>query len=128
LLKFLPKPGAWMEKFKIAMGFPMLATPCGCSTSPPAATANGFVARRFFSYSLRSSVDFRRVRSAQSCPQRHCARHRFDFAGWRYAFALENQLNWRATITAPDATDCSKNLPGGIDWQRWSPDACGQSA
>lgn len=26
LLKFLPKPGAWMEKFKNAMGFPMLAT------------------------------------------------------------------------------------------------------
>jgi thiol:disulfide interchange protein DsbD len=25
-LKLLPKPGAWMEKFKIAMGFPMLAT------------------------------------------------------------------------------------------------------
>jgi len=26
LLKALPKPGAWMEKIKIAMGFPMLAT------------------------------------------------------------------------------------------------------
>jgi thiol:disulfide interchange protein DsbD len=26
LLKALPKPGAWMEQFKIAMGFPMLAT------------------------------------------------------------------------------------------------------
>ena len=26
LLKWLPKPGAWMEKFKVAMGFPMLAT------------------------------------------------------------------------------------------------------
>ena len=25
-LKLLPKPGAWMEKFKMAMGFPMLAT------------------------------------------------------------------------------------------------------
>ena len=25
-LRFLPKPGPWMEKFKIAMGFPMLAT------------------------------------------------------------------------------------------------------
>jgi len=25
-LKFLPRPGAWMEKFKILMGFPMLAT------------------------------------------------------------------------------------------------------
>jgi thiol:disulfide interchange protein DsbD len=25
-LKFLPKPGAWMEKFKTVMGFPMLAT------------------------------------------------------------------------------------------------------
>ena len=26
LLQALPKPGAWMEQFKIAMGFPMLAT------------------------------------------------------------------------------------------------------
>ena len=26
LLKVLPKPGAWMEQFKVAMGFPMLAT------------------------------------------------------------------------------------------------------
>ncbi len=25
-LKFLPRPGPWMEKFKMAMGFPMLAT------------------------------------------------------------------------------------------------------
>ncbi len=25
-ISWLPKPGAWMEKFKIAMGFPMLAT------------------------------------------------------------------------------------------------------
>jgi thiol:disulfide interchange protein len=25
-LKFLPKPGAWMERFKVAMGFPMIAT------------------------------------------------------------------------------------------------------
>ena len=27
LLKVLPKPGAWMERFKVAMGFPMLASP-----------------------------------------------------------------------------------------------------
>lgn len=26
LLRFLPKPGRWMERFKIAMGFPMLGT------------------------------------------------------------------------------------------------------
>ncbi|MDX1951017.1 MAG: protein-disulfide reductase DsbD family protein [Verrucomicrobiota bacterium] len=25
-LKFLPKPGVWMQRFKVAMGFPMLAT------------------------------------------------------------------------------------------------------
>jgi thiol:disulfide interchange protein DsbD len=25
-LKFLPKPGLWMQRFKVAMGFPMLAT------------------------------------------------------------------------------------------------------
>ena len=26
LLKWLPKPGAWMQRFKVALGFPMLAT------------------------------------------------------------------------------------------------------
>src|SRR4030095_7282908 len=26
LLRFLPRPGVWMERFKVAMGFPMLAT------------------------------------------------------------------------------------------------------
>jgi thiol:disulfide interchange protein len=26
LLKFMPKPGAWMQRFKVALGFPMLAT------------------------------------------------------------------------------------------------------
>jgi len=26
LLKFLPKPGPWMQRFKVALGFPMLAT------------------------------------------------------------------------------------------------------
>lgn len=26
LRRFMPKPGAWMERFKVAMGFPMLAT------------------------------------------------------------------------------------------------------
>jgi thiol:disulfide interchange protein len=25
-VRFLPKPGPWMERFKIAMGFPMLGT------------------------------------------------------------------------------------------------------
>ena len=27
-LKLMPKPGPWMESFKVAMGFPMLATAC----------------------------------------------------------------------------------------------------
>ena len=40
-----------------------------------------------------------------------------------YAFALENQLNWRAPITAPDATGSLKESPDGIAWQRWSPEA-----
>jgi len=40
-----------------------------------------------------------------------------------YAFALENQLNWRAPITMSDTTDSFKESPNGIAWQRWSPEA-----
>jgi thiol:disulfide interchange protein DsbD len=40
-----------------------------------------------------------------------------------YAYALENQLRWRAPLTETDATGSLKESADGIDWQRWSPEA-----
>jgi DsbC/DsbD-like thiol-disulfide interchange protein len=57
-LKLLPKPGAWMEKFKIAMGFPMLATVMWLSTSQRAITAGAFFGSASFSSSLHSPRGF----------------------------------------------------------------------
>jgi thiol:disulfide interchange protein DsbD len=123
-LKFLPKPGAWMEKFKIAMGFPMLATAVWLFNL--AADSYGksvlwlgifLVLVAFAAWIFGEFVQRGRTRKGIALVVV------LILLIGGYAFALENQLNWRATITAPDATDSLKESPGGIDWQRWIPDA-----
>ena len=52
-LKFLPKPGAWMEKFKIAMGFPMLATAVWLFNLAAGSYGKSFCGWAFFWCSLR---------------------------------------------------------------------------
>ncbi len=44
-----------------------------------------------------------------------------------YAFALENKLHWRETISESDATGSLQVSPDGIDWQPWSPEAVAQA-
>jgi thiol:disulfide interchange protein DsbD len=123
-LKFLPKPGAWMEKFKIAMGFPMLATAVWLFNLAAGSYGKSvlwlgiflvFVA--FAAWIFGEFVQRGRARKGVAL-----AIVLILLVGG-YAFALENQLNWRAPITAPDATGPLKESPDGIAWQRWSPEA-----
>jgi thiol:disulfide interchange protein DsbD len=126
-LKFLPKPGAWMEKFKIAMGFPMLATVVWLFS----VAASDYGARVFwlgvFLVALAFAAwifgeFFQRGRNRKGIA---LAIVLILLAG-SYAYALEDKLHWREMIDETDATTLAVSS-GGIDWQPWSPEAVAQA-
>jgi thiol:disulfide interchange protein DsbD len=124
-LRILPRPGAWMEKFKIAMGFPMLAT---------AVWIFWFTAPRFGKSGVLWFGLFLVILSAAAWVwgefvQRGRTRKGLAIAisilllAGGYVFALEKKLHWREP-TVPSAGGTSlKESPDGIDWQPWSPEA-----
>jgi thiol:disulfide interchange protein DsbD len=126
-LKFLPKPGAWMEKFKIAMGFPMLLTAVWLFNL--AADDYGtdvlwlgvfLVLMAFAAWIFGEFVQ--RGRAGKGIALIIV----FILIIGGYAFALENQLHWREPLVATDPGSL-KNSPDGIDWQPWNPEAVAQA-
>ena len=123
-LKFLPKPGVWMEHFKVGMGFPMLATAAWLFN-----LASGSYGKNVLWLGLFLVVTAFAAWIFGTFFQRG-RRHRGSalaialllLAGG-YAAALEGQLHWRSAI-APSANAGSlQESPEGIDWQPWSPEA-----
>ncbi len=124
-LKALPRPGAWMEKFKIAMGFPMLAT---------AVWLFWFTAPRYGKSGVLWFGLFLVVLAAAAWTfgefyQRSRARRGLALVmvavlvALGYFGILEGQLSWRKAIVRTSAADSLKEGPDGIDWQPWSPEA-----
>jgi thiol:disulfide interchange protein DsbD len=124
-LKFLPKPGAWMERFKQAMGFPMLATAIwlfsltlihfGESSAlwfgvflvvlAMAAWIWGqFVQRGSRRRGLAMAISFVLMAAA-------------------YLYLLEGELHWRKPVLAKAGGEAAPNDPNGIQWRRWSREA-----
>ena len=125
-LKFLPKPGAWMEKFKIAMGFPMLATVVWLFNI--AASSYGknvlwlgvfLVVVAFAAWIFGEFVQ--RGRKHKTA----VAIVTLIVLLGGYAFALEKELDWRNAM--PVANGSLKESVNGIDWQAWSPEAVAQA-
>ena len=128
-LKFLPKPGAWMEKFKIAMGFPMLATVVWLFNIAASSYGKNVLVARCFSRRRRvRRVDFRRVCPARPQPQRCRARHRFDFARRRLCLRAGKRIGLaRADDRSTDSTGSLKDLRTALTGRRWSPEAVAQA-
>ena len=123
-LKFLPKPGAWMEKFKIAMGFPMLATAVWLFNLAAGSYGKSvlwlgvfLVVIAFAAWIFGEFVQRGRTRKGVALVVV------LILVVGGYAFALENQLRWREPVSEADSTGSLKESADGIDWQRWSPEA-----
>ncbi len=122
-LKFLPKPGAWMEKFKIAMGFPMLATAFWLfSLASNRFGKSGTLWLGLFLVLLALGAwiygEFvQRGRKARMIAGIIAAM----VVLMGYVFTLEGQLHWRVKPVASASNATIES--GGIAWQPWSSEA-----
>lgn len=123
-LRFLPKPGAWMERFKIAMGFPMLATALWLYTLAGGRFgASGPLWLGLFLVGLALAAwvwgEFvQRARRSQGLGRIAAVLIALGF----YAYALEKELDWRhpASRTETPGAPSTSRHQGGIAWQPWS--------
>jgi thiol:disulfide interchange protein DsbD len=120
-LKFLPKPGAWMEKFKIAMGFPMLVTVVWLVNTAAADYGDKVFWLGVFLVVVAAAAwvfgeFFQRGRSQKKLA---LAVSLILFFGG-YIYALENKLHWREMSAENSTAQLSNDK---INWQPWSPEA-----
>jgi thiol:disulfide interchange protein len=123
-LSFLPKPGGWMEKFKIAMGFPMLATAVWLFTlaAPNFGEDGDFWVGIFLV--LIGLVAWiwgqfvQRGRKGKGFAVAVTA----ALLAVGYFWVLEGQLHWRQPVSMAGEGSV-KTTADGINWQPWSPEA-----
>jgi thiol:disulfide interchange protein len=124
-LKFLPKPGLWMERFKIAMGFPMLATAFWLFSLVPIHYGDRawwlgvfLVALAFAAWIFGVFVQRGRQRRAAALTIA------LGLVLAAYAFVLEGQLGWRRPVPATNGATAALAIdPNGVPWQPWSESA-----
>jgi thiol:disulfide interchange protein len=127
-LKFLPKPGAWMERFKIAMGFPMLATAVWLFSLIPLHYGKRSLWLGLFLVilALAAWIYGEFVQRGRAHRGLGMAAALVLLVGG-YVYAVEGQLRWRSPASETFVTGSLKESPDGIDWQRWSPAALAQA-
>ena len=123
-LRFLPKPGAWMEKFKIAMGFPMLATVAWLFNIAFSSYGRHTLWLGIFLVLLAAAAwvygeFFQRGRKNRGVALGVV----LALVAVGYAYALEGQLHWRTQQPVSDVNGVVENATGDIPWQPWSPGA-----
>ena len=129
LLKFIPKPGPWMEKFKIAIGFPMLATTVWLFN----VAASDYGSRVFWLgvflviVACAAWIFGEFIQRGRGGKGIAVAIVLILLVGG-YAYALEGRLNWR-TMVGEKETDNSliDTSAKGLVWQPWSPEAVAQA-
>jgi thiol:disulfide interchange protein len=122
-LKLLPKPGPWMQRFKVAMGFPMLAAAIWlCSLVAAHYGERGWWAAMFLVFVAVAAWVFGEF-AQRGLKHRAIAlliSASLLVAG--YAFALENRLEWRHPIGDGDRKAQAAHAgPKGLPWMPYSP-------
>ncbi|MEI8290038.1 MAG: protein-disulfide reductase DsbD domain-containing protein [Verrucomicrobiota bacterium] len=122
-LKFLPKPGVWMEKFKMAMAFPMMLTVVWLFNLAAESYGERVLwlgvflvllafAAWFFGEFVQRGRKFRFFASVTTLALLVIA----------YVVVLESQLRWRQPLPPQNAAHLAHDLDG-IAWETWSPEA-----
>jgi thiol:disulfide interchange protein len=125
LLKLLPKPGAWMEKFKVAMGFPMLATAIWLYSVAVKAHfgANGALWLALYLLLVGAALwVFGAFVQHGTKRKAFAAIVSLTVLAFAVGFLLEKRLNWRNPDYAANITKTTSKH-SGVDWQKWSPEA-----
>jgi thiol:disulfide interchange protein DsbD len=129
LLRALPRPGPWMEAFKVAMGFPMLATALWLLTLTQAHFGSRgplWVGLFLVMLALAAWVWGRFVQQGRRRKGLAVAiAALLALAG--YGYALERELTWRSPAPVDASSGGLKHEPGGIEWQAWSAAAVEQA-
>ena len=123
-LKLLPKPGAWMQRFKVAMGFPMLATAMWLFNLMPVYYGKRALWLGIFLVvlALAAWVYGEFVQRGGKGRGVGLVVTVILLVGG-YAYAIEGQLRWRSPVPAGEPAQALQETPGGIDWQPWNPEA-----
>lgn len=127
-LKLLPKPGLWMERFKVAMGFPMLAAAVWLLSVVEShyGERTWWLGMFLVGVALAAWVYGAMV-------QRGTRRRGLAWAvvlgvlAGTYFFVLEGQLRWREPLPAEAVEGLRTTAREGIAWERWSPEAVAQA-
>ena len=121
-ISFIPKPGPWMEKFKIAMGFPMLATAVFLlSQLESHYGGSGVLWMGMFLVLLALGAwmwgtAVQRGRSTSRMSWRLATAVVVVAGFW---FTMESQLDWRSPRAASAAGSDVEVHEGGVPWQPW---------
>jgi Thiol:disulfide interchange protein len=121
-LRFIPKPGKWMERFKVAMGFPMLATAVWLFS-----LTQSHYGKRFWWLALFLVVVSLCAWIYGEFVQRAANRHAVGRAAAiiillaGYGYILERELDWRHST--PEQRAIEQSSADGIAWEAWSPEA-----
>ncbi|MDB6027112.1 MAG: cytochrome c biosis protein transrane region [Verrucomicrobiales bacterium] len=125
-LKFLPKPGAWMDKFKTAMGFPMLAAAIWLfSLTAPSFGEDGELGLGLFLLMLAVSLWIWGTFVQRGGTRKVLAGliAAIILAGG-YGYGLEDLMNWRKPAKRNySAEAASAEISGKIPWKQWSVEA-----
>ncbi len=127
LQRLLPKPGAWMGKFKIAMGFPMLATAAWLlSQTADHFGSSGPLWVGFFLVLISLAAWIYGEFHQRGSKRRSLAAIiALVIAVGSYAWMLESELDWRNPPDVVPGTQgaAPASTQSGVQWQPWSTEA-----
>ena len=125
-LRWLPKPGAWMQRFKVAMGFPMLAAIVWlCSIISVHYGDRTWWMAAFLVFVALAAWIFGEFVQRGSRHRGIAALCAVLLLAAGYVMALEQHLEWRKPLSAVAANNPRARgvAPKGLAWQPWSPQA-----